>query len=396
MANYILYGKDENGLNAAQRGEITNNNTRYNSYQVKEDQHQSLETIMENPLVDQQQLSPQLKRDVYLKRTRTIVKPKYDKKTGELIDPGDSDIPGMIEIWDSIDRLQHWINVLEGKVPPSETDELFDNSYRLYQLKHILIDLRRHQYYLKDFYKPVITFNNITPPHAQYYDWTADAFYWIPYDEWKRRTDNALLHTISRNLKDYETRGTPPNLEVKWVVRRHTFNWEDPTHVRALINNYEALKNYMGDKLNTYGYTLLLDFDRYRKMANLSPVRDYLLQQKLLNESYTDTLNGLEARFNIRYNDNHLSTIYAKEIPQKIANAAARHRLLLETPPDELKKCHHCGAMLPRSNLFYAFNRSRRDGFSSSCKECERKMRIARGGQTEIDKRSKEQTLHKV
>ena len=40
-----------------------------------------------------------------MKRTRTIVKPKYDKKTGAMVDPGDSDIPGMIEIWDSIDRL---------------------------------------------------------------------------------------------------------------------------------------------------------------------------------------------------------------------------------------------------------------------------------------------------
>jgi len=37
------------------------------------------------------------KRDAYTQPKPTIVKPKYDKKTGEMIDPGDSDIPGMRE-----------------------------------------------------------------------------------------------------------------------------------------------------------------------------------------------------------------------------------------------------------------------------------------------------------
>ncbi len=32
MASYILYGKDENGLNAVQRGETTDGNRRYGSY----------------------------------------------------------------------------------------------------------------------------------------------------------------------------------------------------------------------------------------------------------------------------------------------------------------------------------------------------------------------------
>lgn len=33
-----------------------------------------------------------------------IRKPKYDKKTGEMVDPGDSDVPGMVEQWEIIDR----------------------------------------------------------------------------------------------------------------------------------------------------------------------------------------------------------------------------------------------------------------------------------------------------
>jgi hypothetical protein len=49
------------------------------------------------------------KRDPYKKPTRTIHRPKYDKKTGALKDIGDADIPGMVDLWDSIDRLERWI-----------------------------------------------------------------------------------------------------------------------------------------------------------------------------------------------------------------------------------------------------------------------------------------------
>ena len=381
MADYILYGKDEEGRNAVQRGETTNSNTRYNSFKTANDKLQSLDAIIENPLSDQQQLQTQLKRDVYLKKTRTISR------------KDDADIPFMSQVWDSIDRLDRWIHVIEGKLAPQPGDVLFDDSYHLYQLKHILIDLRRHQYYLKDYYKPIIQFQAVDHPHAQFYDWTADAFYWMPYAAWKERVDNALLHSISKNIEDYETRGEGPNLEVKWVVRRHTFDWENPAHVRALINNWELMYESMRDRLDTYGYTLLLDFERYHRMANLTPVREFLLQQKMVRASYASIISELKARFGLSYNENHLSTILSKEIPQKIADAAQRHRLILETPREEKKKCARCGQFLPRSNLFFACNRSRKDGFSSSCKECERKMRIMRGGQTQYDKRSKEASM---
>lgn len=396
MADYILYGKDENGLNAFKRGELTNGQTRFNSFKTKDDKLESLEAITDNPLSDQQDLKTELKRDIYMKKVRNINRPKYNKKTGEMVDAGDSDIPFMTQLWESIDTLERWIGVLEGKLPPQPGDEVFNDSYRLYQLKHILIDLRRHQYYLKDFYKPTIYFLNLDKPRAQYYDWTADSFYWITYEEWFSRTQNALLHTVSRNLADYETRGTTPNLEVKWVVRHHTFDWENPFHIKNLINYYEMLYEAMHDKIDTYGYTLLLDFERYRRMAHLSPVREFLLDQKIAHASYPQIMPELMSRFGVKYNENRVSTIVAQEIPKKIAQAAAKHRLIMDTPDEEKKKCYHCGRLLPRTNLFFAYNRSRRDGFSSSCKECEKQMRIARGGQTEFDKRSKDTTMLEV
>lgn len=100
----------------------------------------------------------------------------------------------------------------------------------------------------------------------------------------------------------------------------------------------------------------------------------------------------MEAQFGIRYNENHLSEIVAREIPEKIAAVATKHRMLLETPQDQLKVCYTCGRALPRHKLFFARNASRKDGFSSNCKECERLKRIERGGSIN-DRRSKDKKM---
>jgi len=42
----------------------------------------------------------------------------------------------------------------------------------------------------------------------------------------------------------------------------------------------------------------------------------------------------MEARFGFTYNENHLSEIVAREIPEKIAATATKHRLILETPKE--------------------------------------------------------------
>lgn len=397
MGSYILYGKDENGLNAVQRGETIDGNKRYSSYKKTDDKLLSLDEILDNPLTDQDELKPAHQRSAYTKPKPVINRPKYDKKTGALIDIGDGDIPGMPELWECIDHMEHVIAVNEGKVPPDESVTILPDSYRLYQLKHNLIDLRRHQYYLKDAYKPTLHFQAIDHPKAQFYDWTCDSFYWISLDEWHRRVDEALLHTISKNLEDYTTRiNEKGETEVKWIVREHTFDWENPLHVKALINNYDALYDYLYEKLNTYGRTLIFDFERYRAMANLTEVRNFILDKKIQKMPYTEIVENLQIKYGLKYNENHLCTILAKEIPEKIALAAQKHHMLIDTPQEECKKCHTCGRLLPRDPIFFVRNRSRKDGFSSNCKECEKKRRIEKGGQSIYDKRSKEPPMSQM
>lgn len=397
MASYILYGKDEEGKNAVQRGETTDSDKRYKSFQRAADKNQSLDEILENPLADQQNLQSLETRYIYTKKKPTIKRPKYDKETGELLDPGDSDVPGMQDLWDTIDRLDRIVAINEGKLPPDPDTQIFTDSYRFYQFKHALIDIKRHQYYLKDAYKPTLHFLAITPPKAQTYNWDEDSYYWMPLAQWQDRVSHALLHTISKNLDDYETRKTPEGeIEVKWVVRRHHFDWENPAHIRALINNYSSLYMELREKLDSWGRTLIYDFDRYFNMAGFSPVREYILTRKIDRAPYPDIVQELQEKFGLKYNENHLCTILSKEIPEKMAATAAKHRMLLTTPQEERKKCYTCKQWLPRNNYFFATNNSRKDKFASNCKECERKKRIAKGGQPEHDRRNKDSQVLQV
>ena len=396
MGSYILYGKDENGLNAVQRKETTDSAKRYGTFNREADkQMRSLDAILDNPLADQQSLKPVEERYIYLKKHSTIKKPKYDKKTGELIDAGDSDIPGMQELWDCIKRLEHVLAIGEGKIPPDEDTEIITDPYKLYKLRHQIADMRLHQYYLKDAYKPTIKFLAVRPPQPQTYNWNDDSYYWTSYENWYNKVNNSWRTTLSRDINDYETRENPytHQLEVKWVVRQHHFEWENPWHIRHLITYYSDIAMQLFENLYADGRTLIKDFDRYQDMANLSPVRQYILTRAIDRASYTEISNELQENFGLKYNENHIGQILHKEIPEKIAAAATKYRLQLDTPIEKKKKCFRCGRYLPRHPLFFGTNRGRKDGLASNCKECEKKRRIERGGQSFHDKRSKDASM---
>ena len=396
MASYILYGKDENGQNSIQRNETIDKEKRYKSYKTKDDKVQSLDEIMEAPGFDEQQLRSAYKRDSYTVPKPCINKPRYDKKTGEMIDPGDSDVPGMREQWEIIDRWQHMLDVAQGKVPPQEGDTIVSDPYRIYQIKHNLIDIRKHQYYLKDSYKPTLHFQNLDHPKPQFYDWSGDSFYWVSRDQWQEKVDHAYTSRVSKNLADYETRGEGDDLEIKWVVCQHTFDWENPKHVRALLNHYHTLYENLHDKLNTYGCTLLWDFDRYVSLCDFTELRLFLINLRKAGLAYEDILEEMRAKYGMEYSPNYLVSVVSTEVPNKIAKVAKMLRIENETPEDQRKRCIHCGRNLPINPLFFSRNNSHKDGLSNTCKQCDRQSRIERGVISGGDLRKKDPTLPKV
>ena len=390
MANYILYGKDENDKNAIQRKETIETSKRYGTWKKKADKVESLDAIMDNPLMDQLGFKDMQERIIYKKIKPSIKRPKYDKE-GNLIDEGDSKIPGMEQLWESIDRLQRIVDIADGKIS-IDGNQVLSDSYRVYKLRHQLIELRRDQYYLKDLFAPTLKFLNVKPTEPQLIDWSSDSFYYITKEEWERKI-NSPYENYSKNPNDYEWR---EDGMCKWHIRHHTFDWENVQHIKALIDNYSSVWQMVWDKPYSDARVLIMDFDRYQEMAQLSPLRQHILNRKIDKWTYFDIMKELERDWGIQYNENHICSIITNEIPKKIAQVARRHRLLLETPIGERKKCNICKQFLPRDPLFFGKNAGRKDGLSSNCKECEKQRRIERGGQTSADQRSKEANLLKM
>ena len=125
-------------------------------------------------------------------------------------------------------------------------------------------------------------------------------------------------------------------------------------------------------------------------------MREYILDKKIEKMPYSEIVENLQLKYGLTYNENHLCTILAKEIPERIALTAQKYRLMLDTPESECKKCHTCGRLLPRDSLFFGLNLSRKDGWASNCKECEREKRIQRGVQSKYDNRNKDTAMHEV
>ena len=192
MADYILFGKDDKFLSAVDTKEILQPERRFNSWKTKAEKTQSLDALLEDPVT-----APEIENKTagdrgprYKVVKPEIKRPKYDAD-GTLLDPGDSDVPGMVELWAIIDDLQERYDMYRGKIPPNDNVKSHPiNSYQLYKMGHMLIDIRRHQYYLKDYWKPTIKFFNIQPPGKVVYDFNCNTGLWLTPEEWCERKRN--------------------------------------------------------------------------------------------------------------------------------------------------------------------------------------------------------------
>lgn len=388
MASYILYGKDENGKNSIQRGETDDRDSRrYGTFKTADERVESLDELLDNPLVDQMGLKATDERYIYLKKKRSI-------KRAEC-----GDIPGMTQLWESIDRIEHTINANRGLVDLGPDDSIITDSYRLWQLNHVLVDLRRHQYYLLDTYRPTLHFVNVAHTPTPLYNWDEDTFYWLTKEAWARKLECFQYRgDISKNINDYETRINEQtgDTEVKWIVRRHTFDWENAWHIKNLITYYSAIYMQCYDKVDSWARTLIYDFDRYVTLTKLSPARQFILTRRIDGALPDQIAIELQENFGLDYKPNHILEILNKEIPRKIADTAIKLRLLKETPLEDRKVCPRCGRALPTTPLFYYKNASKAKGVESSCKECQRKMKIKRGALGVYDTRYKDTTLHEM
>lgn len=320
MANYLLYGKDENGKNSMQRKEVLDTGKRHTTYNKKSDKEESLDAFLEKE--DNNFEFQELGAKRIYKVPRQRIEPE-DRQLGNGL---------MAELQDCIARLEHSVAVAEGRATPSPDDSYIESSYKLYLTKHILIDMRRHQYYIKDAYKSAIKFNHSDKPMPQKINWSAP------------------VHVGGDQFVE--------------------FDWENYKHVAALIKNYSGIRMDNWEDPLSWGTIMIIDFDRYVDMADLTPVELQILISRIDGLTAQQINEELIKKFGRGYTNNYISLFASEKIPRKISLAAKRYRLKCDKNVTRAV-CPKCGQEYPDDPCFFKTMPDR----SVICKDCDKKRR---------------------
>ena len=335
MANYILFGKNENGKNIVDEG-LVEIETKYKTYKRKS--AESLEELFENPTFDENSLR-EVKRNIY-----TNPKPELNKNN-----------PALQGILTEIEKWQHIYNVATGK----ETDESIPSKTptEIYKIKHFLIELKKEQYLIDDCSKSVIQV--FTPQKI---------------NSEKKNIFAKPLGLKIGNMDRFENPLNDKKSCFELVDDKEAIDFEDPRHVYWLLEFYdvlveESVKNPYSD-LKYLKDTL----DFYIAKTKLAESRLDILKLKKSKMSNRYIVNYLKNKYRSNYCENYISTIYTKEICKKISDTVTSHKeeWLNRNNPSAWKICQCCKQKKLRTPKNFTRKKSNVDGYSTKCKECEK------------------------
>lgn len=393
LADYLLWGKDESGEAI---GKGTGLRTRW----TKDDEFESLDSLMENPNFNDLQIHT-LSETVPLKKPKTVFSraaalkncPEDLKKTFQ-------------DLWkqiDSTDLLITYYELLNRKrtLPPRQ--ELLDKftldernsliaaaqdltQFTYLKKRHELIDLRRQQFTLKDSYAaPINTLNHL--PQPQFINTlTFDAD--IPVYPLGLIEGPLKPILFAENLDPAHLNEEQLNqlnaflIEKRKPKPKRSFDFCAPEPVYQLFLFHEDLTDRIEEAKEAHLVESNLDklletLNFYIGLADLTEVQKVILEKKINHEKNVDIAGYVNRTYGKSYTANYISTIFKQKIIPKINEAASFH---LETVsnyffPENFKKCSDCGRiLLLHENNWVRKSRSK-DGFQSKCKRCEKRIR---------------------
>lgn len=363
LGNYILYGKDqETGESSVDRKEVTIKR-KYSSYERKD--CESLDAILDNPLINETTIFQPLQKTPYKKK-----KPTIDRQA-------DSDIPELLPLWDYLDKTQHRLNVSLGKETDPSVD-LITNPTHLYKLNHMLIDMRRDQFILRDSYKPTL------PPARNkttyVYDIEGEEMDLSSLEGNYGFAPLGLFFEGSKTFLDPRndpTQERPYNTNAKYIV-----DFTDTKHVYRLLEHYEDLSIAAEQFPNSTLSALIRTIDYYVAAACLSKTQTLVLEGKLKRLSNLEIRSLLINQLGLTPSINYISTIYTHQICEKISEAAILHRdrWLNRFNQFAWKKCSCCGNYLLKDTREFVRKQRSSDGLSNQCKRCDKNKREAQHG----------------
>ena len=392
IANYILWGKDNDGLNCTQRGEIQIE-TRNKTWQ--RDDTESLDAMMESPTFNEASL-----RRPTEARTR-IQREVFDRQKALAECPAHL-VPVFEELFTRIDKLElsiHFYEFAHGKrkeEPRAALVKRFSeseveaakqiaskwNQFKYLKQRHLIVELRREQFTLRDSY--IEKHLRHTPPEPDldpvHLDFDAEipvypiGLVGTPFSNliFKPAAD---LNPFTYTEKELDTL-----IHLYWDKSSSPrpilfFDFGELEHVYELFGQLNELEEEIDTLPLESNLKKLLDTLKYYiTLTDLNEVQSEILDLKINKVKNQDIALYINKKYSKSYTANYISTIFRQKIIPQINDTARFHALILENMcfEENFKKCNGCGQwLLIDAQNFVRKSRSK-DGFSTKCKKCDR------------------------
>lgn len=431
--NYLLWGRGSNGLNAEQEGYVQlerRNSTWASSANAR--QVSSIEELIENPTFDEAQFHS------LADTTYKTPKPNFSREECLRKAPPEF-IPMLRDLFRRIDRVELSIGFYDRAHGKRKTDlperltrkfspeELFDLEERALswtngqylKKKHLLVELRREQYTIKDSFsntlmaRPTNKFVEEVSPTFCGPESTEDGFLVLPIglfdsarqtqgksksvnwflelEELAAKKDDPAYQMQARKLEDrlIERGICQPQKTAKKAQEPQggisqksiapfgflTIDFRNPAHICRLLDSQKLL--ITDPSLSRVRDTL----NFYVRQANLTPAQQKVLELKLAGKQNMDIKEIVNKEFGRSYQTNYISTIYRQYVAPAIAGAATRHLEIVRAiaeGPERFKRCSVCGRLLVESETYFIHKSRAKSGFSARCKQCDHDYRQRR------------------
>lgn len=392
IANYILWGKDPDGMNAVQKGEFSIE-TRNKTWQ--RDDTESLDAMMESPTFNEASL-----RRPTEARTK-IAREVFDRSEALAQCPSHMK-PIFEELFTRIDKLElsiHWYEFDHGKrkeEPRSALQKRFTpeevnaarktastwNQYKYLKQRHLIVELRREQFTLRDSY--IERHMRHTPPEPDLdpvnLDFDAEipvfplGLVGTPFSDlvFKPETElNPYTYTedeIDTLIKHY------------WSKKQQSrpqlfFDFGELEHVYELFGQLNEIEEDLDTMPLESNMKKLLDTLKYYiALTDLNEAQKEILDLKINKVKNQDIADQINKKYGKSYTANYISTIFRQKIIPHINETANFHALIIENMcfEENFKKCNGCGKILLIDAENFVRKSRSKDGFSTKCKKCDR------------------------
>ena len=392
IANYILWGKDSDGLNAVQKGEFSIE-TRNKTWQ--RDDTESLDAMMESPTFNEASLRrptearTKIAREVFDRNEALAQCPPHMRSIFE-------------ELFARIDKLElsiHWYEFDHGKrkeEPRAALQKRFTpeeinaarktastwNQYKYLKQRHLIVELRREQFTLRDSY--IERHMRHTPPEPDLdptsLDFDAEipvfplGLVGAPFSELVfKQADDLNPTTYTEKELDVLTRHY-------WNKKEQSrpqlyFDFGELEHVYELFGQLVELEEELDAlPIESNLGKLIATLKYYIALTDLTEAHQEILDLKINKQKNQDIADIINKKYGKSYTANYISTIFRQKIIPRINETANFHALIIENMcfEENFKKCHGCGKwLLIDAENFVRKSRSK-DGFSTKCKKCDR------------------------